>query len=1287
MTSTNEFCAGDKIQGYELLQLIGRGASASIWKAIDSTSQTVALKLLHREFLDSTQARERWRKEAQTLSQLSHPNIVRYLGDFVEETTNQPGIIMEWLEGSDLSDFKQTTRPSIFDSLNWIAQAADALAHAHEHNYLHLDIKPANLFLSGKDNEALVTLIDFGVGGVLDNDDNFGVVGTPAYMAPEQARKDAPLGTWSDIYSLGATLYELISGQAPHAAPTHLATLARLVTTKPARLRELNRDTPAAVDDWVAAMLELDPKQRPSDARFVATELRRLANSLNVPADIPPSESNWGFALGDSASRLVTTLVALNFESEQLRNRMLYRLRDNGVDGVPLGNRSLIGHLGAERSVGDEVKVALDLANKLARAGGSIGIATGRCQLLFNERNAQPVGEVVDRATALAKETKSGTILVDTNTCELGRGRYELKARNDGNALVGERLKRSQHEYYGGAPFVGRESEMSQMLEALERCQSDSSPIMMCVTGSPGIGKSRIRREFLASLSGKESPPRIIIHRAEAYGQKHSLGAASELMRNLLSIPKGLSVDETRVHSSNIENPKLKPIAEGMPIDELFTLSGLGAIKANDAQTIVRDIVWLWMTESIASLSKNDPVVLVLEDAQWADSDSIAWIEHLLRQVETGRLFILLLARPQFWEETGKSAFQNHRPIRLELGPLSTRATQALVTALLGQNGESVVSQLARQAAGHPLFAEELARLRAIGGNPHAAPTLEAAIRVSMDALSPECAEAVGRLSVFGLSAWDAGLEALGLSNAEELMEELNARDILVEQHATRFTGAREWHFKHALLRDVVYSSLSDAHRQELHGLAASFLAAMGEDTAVVAGHYESANDPVSAARYWHAAARRALAANSLNDALSLAERALAHAQTQDEGFARAATLDEIWSRLDPRAADRENALSALEEYAYNDATRLRARGSRARFDAARGGGDEVTAQLIEIRDEAEQAQVSEEFRRCTAELATRLAFAGEFERAEKEAKRLLEHLGDNQHPVLVDAWQTLAIVRQTRGDFQDALNARRQAVESARKSGLIEKESMLTTNLGFALATVGARRTARELLQTGFDLAEAVGSSGAQRHCKMLFLCWTSMYGSDQRLDLLLNQTREEADRSATSFWTAPARENLGTLYYRGCELIEEDDELKLIRGRNLLKIATSSYQHSNNLDVLPVAQGMWAHAEFKLGNDQEALKLASSAATMLAQGASSLLNEAPIYLTLAQVELRLGNEEAATNAIDEGIRYLIKRISALIGTPYASTFIRTVPKNAALVHLAESMGRLPHKLKELLL
>src|SRR5581483_12029421 len=136
--------------------------------------------------------------------------------------------------------------------------------------------------------------------------------------------------------------------------------------------------------------------------------------------------------------------------------------------------------------------------------------------------------------------------------------------------------------------------------------------------------------------------------------------------------------------------------------------------------------------------------------------------------------------------------------------------------------------------------------------------------------------------------------------------------------------------FKHALVRDVAYASASEALRAEIHAAVAGWLASVGEDAATIAEHYDLGGKHDEASGYWEAAARRALAANALRDAVKMADRALAFAEDPKIAFRRATLLDEVWSRLDERAAERAEAIDAMEHNASDEPSEVRTQGARA---------------------------------------------------------------------------------------------------------------------------------------------------------------------------------------------------------------------------------------------------------------------------------------------------------------------------------------------------------------------
>ena len=1280
--------SGHKLGGRFVVEReVGRGGVGIVYRAYDLTTlQPVALKVINAEAGVAPEEEARLMREGELLARLDHPGIVKTVAFGVLEDSGLPFVAMEWLDGEDLAARQRREQLTLSEIVELGLSVADALEAAHQAGVIHRDIKPGNIFLctgprEGQPLPIQPKLVDFGVAAAGDGRVRRAgdLIGTPAYMAPEQARGDAPIDVRSDIYSLGATLFELIAGRPPHVGPTVLATLARLATTPPPRLSELRRDVPALIDGLVHRMLETDPIHRPASAAEVREVLEQARDSARQSfSEIEPRSTR----LGSSGSRLITSIVALRFESASARERALESLRQRGADAVPLGKDAIVAHLGARRAVGSEALVALELGRRLARAGARVGIASGRAwvNVLTDETAMHPVGEVVDRAAALARDAQPGSVLADVTTSELGRGRYEFRARDDGPAIVGEPMRGARGERAGGAPFVGRDAELAQVLSAFERTRVDRSPILITITGPPGIGKSRLRREVMARIAAQAEAPQIILQRSEAYGQGQSLGAAADILRAIVGLPKGA----TSIEAAAAIVGRLGPATR----DELTarTRQLVARLLANeplaDGQDPrgSRDALWLAMTDLVLQTAAAEHTAILTEDLQWADPESIGWLDHMLGRASSRPMVVMAMVRPEFWSLHGER-FAGRDHVRIELRPISRRAARSIVRSVLGESSpDSVIERIAERAGGLPLFAEELARLTAAGRETLHAPTIQAAIQVSLDALDEECRDAVGRLSVLGLTCWESALEALGMPAAEGLMKALIASDVLVEQHSSRFSGTREWTFKHALVRDVAYALLGERERKELHARAANWLASMGEDAVVVAGHFDLGDQHSDAAFHWARAAQRALATNALTDALNMAERALAFAEDKESGFLRAGYLDEAWSRLDPRASERETAISALESNVYDQASGIRARGARARFDDARGSGDGISDRLAETRDEAAALGLHDEEARCSAALASRLAFAGRFSEAETEVHRLL-HLADRRgiSAAAVDAYQTQAIIRQTQAALSAALEARRNAVAAAHRAGLREREATLMTNLGFALTTIGARQEARASLDSGLALADAIGSQGAVRNAQMNLLGWCAAFGNDKLLDAQLAQVRADADASATGIWAAPDRSNLGILFYRGCELLRQKAERDSRRALGLLRMAAQGYRLTGHRDVLPVALGMWAEAERLSGNPQAAAELASEAASLLERGSPSLLNESPIYLALHDAYVDLRDEDGARDAIRRGIPALARRLLGLVGTPYARLFLTEVPHNARLVAAAEDDGLVP--------
>src|SRR5919107_5137240 len=213
---------------YSIAGMVGRGGMAEVYLARDMVlDHTVALKLLKEQYADSEEFRKRFRREAQSIASLSHPNIVSAY-DWGKAEDGRPYIAMEYVEGGTLAKrvaSKGTLDP--FEAAGIARQVALALAESHRCGVIHRDIKPHNIFLTGNplDSIGAVKVGDFGIARAIEATavtDTSLIVGSVRYLSPEQARRES-MGPSSDLYSLGVVLYEMLTGRVPFDADGPIA--------------------------------------------------------------------------------------------------------------------------------------------------------------------------------------------------------------------------------------------------------------------------------------------------------------------------------------------------------------------------------------------------------------------------------------------------------------------------------------------------------------------------------------------------------------------------------------------------------------------------------------------------------------------------------------------------------------------------------------------------------------------------------------------------------------------------------------------------------------------------------------------------------------------------------------------------------------------------------------------------------------------------------------------------------------------------------------------------------
>jgi len=290
-----------QIGRYEILEIIGTGAHGRVARAHDPMiGRLVAIKLFPKE-LASGEARQRFIQEARVVGQLSHPSIITLHDMGVDEATQTPYLVMEYLEGQPLDRILEKGSVPYPRACAWAADAACALGVAHRKGVIHGDVKPGNMLIT---DDGRVKLMDFGMARLASHDSKATpLVGTPAYWCPEQIL-GKPQDARSDLFSLGVVLYEMVTGKRPFDADSLQGICSRVLSSTPLPPSHANPSVPSNFDGIVARCLAKDPAARYAPAEALAEELYPLARRKETPVPVGQSNGN-GSGLRDRAARLL----------------------------------------------------------------------------------------------------------------------------------------------------------------------------------------------------------------------------------------------------------------------------------------------------------------------------------------------------------------------------------------------------------------------------------------------------------------------------------------------------------------------------------------------------------------------------------------------------------------------------------------------------------------------------------------------------------------------------------------------------------------------------------------------------------------------------------------------------------------------------------------------------------------------------------------------------------------------------------------------------------------------
>ncbi len=844
---------------------------------------------------------------------------------------------------------------------------------------------------------------------------------------------------------------------------------------------------------------------------------------------------------------------------------------------------------------------------------------------------------------------------------------------------------------------IGREAELNKIQTAFETVCRDRTVSWVQILGEPGMGKSRLLSDARDMLDLRPERFRLLRARAFQGDEKHAFILVRRMWFDRFQIAEDSPLAEAEARwlkqfaalrgLDQAEAAQALGLLLGLPF---HTSPHLAALRRDPAQ--VKGRAYVVSRELLAAIRAQSPIVVLLEDVQWADPSSWDYLTRLLLEEAQGDQHGVLIISTARLEWNPPPALLKHAGyLPINLGPLSEPACRTLVLTLLQRVErvpDSIVRLIVQRSEGVPYFVEEIINWFLDHGiiNSHSEPwqidaarfhemplptTLQHLLLTRLSTLAESERLTLQYGSIFGHHLWEGGLAALGLPDCAPILKRLQPRGFVEAQPESTLAGDKEWSFHHNLLQAVAYDSILKRSRRELHKSAAVWLEAqaqsagrLDEFVGILADHLDRAGDKKKAADWYLRAGARSQFQGASLEARSSYERVLELVPASDHLRRWQAWLGktDAVARLGDQASRRESTEALLELAQYLGPThRAEAHYRKALLLEAAGDYPETLDEYQIALSNAREGHATSLELRMMGMLSICQNRLSDVAGAAATAQQILDRIHELEEIDSIRVLTNLAIYYVESGDLARAAQLHQEQETISQRLGDRGNQANALLNLGYDYLCLGMYEASRSASEQSLQLLEMIGARREATYAQ-LNLALVHWRNADWPTALnLLKSVRSELTTLGDTF-----AEAAGLSYW--ALVLEQINETH--DAQQQFETARSIFTHAGTRGYAADALAGLVRCALVLRDLDTARRYSAELWNYLRLHSTQGM-EFPIraYLTCAEAYTALGDYDIAHKAIEAGYNDLISRVEKISKVEWGRSYLYNVPEHRAVI------------------